>query len=75
MKDLMIEMLKKTLSYQCGNVAFTEDKNGISLYSPRHGGTEVFFQPHVAAIFVAVGFSTYCWYNEEKKRVELKVYH
>ena len=67
-------MLKKTSNYQCGNVAFVEDKDGITLFCPETT-TGAFNQPQLAAMYEAIGINTFCNYNEAEGRVEMKVYH
>ena len=74
MKKLMIDMLKQTSDYRCGNVAYTDHAHpaGISVYSKgaSHGA---FHSPQLATMFKSAGFSTFCHYNENDNRVELTI--
>ena len=67
----MIDILKQTPDYRCGNVDFTETNDGIAVYGKN---SPAFNNPELAAIYEAVGLNTMCTYNEVNNRVELTIY-
>ncbi len=72
MKKLIIEMLKLTPDYTCGNIAYTINSTGIAVYSTR-GEHGAFFAPHLAAMFEGIGVGCYCCHNELTNRVEMQI--
>ena len=74
MKKLMIDMLKQTTAYTCGNVDFTENGDGIAVYGKKTV-SPAFSNPALAAMYEGVGLHTMCTYNEINNRVELIVFH
>ncbi len=74
MKKLIIEILKLTPDYTCGNIGYAVNSTGIAVYSKtsEHGA---FFAPHLAAMYEGIGVSCYCRHNELTNRVELQINH
>ncbi len=66
-------MIKGTAGYQAGTLVYKDNNDRITLQST--SDCSAFFSPELAAMFLQVGVSCFCAYNETTNKVEMEVYH